>query len=58
MRVITTEEVRNIFNCTERVAYRKLRQVRLALGKKTGEKSKKGADPVTYEEFVKHFKLS
>lgn len=47
-----------LFNCKERSARKKMRDVRLALNKATSNgKGKRGADPITIEQIIEHFKL-
>jgi hypothetical protein len=58
MKVATTKDVMRIFNCSQRHALTKMKNVRVALGKKTSNEGKKGADPITVEQVVEHFKLS
>lgn len=58
MVVVTTKDVMKIFNCSEMTAKKKMRAVRLALGKATNNgKGGKGADPITDEQIIEHFKL-
>ena len=58
MTVITTQEIRAIFGCTERTAYSKLKIAREKLGKSTNVDGKKGAEPVTKEQFYEVFGLN
>jgi hypothetical protein len=57
MKVATTKDVMKIFNCSQRHALTKMKIVRLTLGKRTSNEGKKGADPITVEQIIKHFGL-
>ena len=50
--------VKELFDCTERTALRKLKKVRLALGKEPNVNGKSGAEPVTVEQFNEVFGLT
>lgn len=45
------------FGVEKRAAQYRLRNIRKGLGKKTGEKHAKGADPVTWEELYAHYNI-
>jgi len=47
-----------IHGCTERTAYRKLKIAREKLGKSQNNEGKKGADPVTTEQYYEVFGLT
>ncbi len=57
MTVATTKDTMKLFDCSEPTAKRKMKQVREALGKRVNNDGKKGADPITFEQIVEHFKL-
>jgi hypothetical protein len=57
MKVATTKDVMRIFNCSQRHALTKMKNVRVALGKRTSNEGKKGADPITVEQVIKYFGL-
>ncbi len=54
---MTIPMVMNLFRCTERTALRKLKKVRLAVGKQPNINGKSGAEPVTVEQFSEVFGL-
>lgn len=56
--IITAKDIVALYRCSLRHAQNKLRIVRIALGKKPNIDGKKGADPVTFEEFYKHFNIT
>jgi len=58
MQVASTKDVMELFKCKERSARKKMREVRVSLKKATcNGKGKRGADPITIEQIVEHFKL-
>jgi len=58
MKVASTKDVMELFNCKERSARKKMKQVRLGLNKATSNgRGKRGADPITIEQIIEHFKL-
>lgn len=58
MKVAVTKDVQELFSCKERTARKKMREVREGLGKATcNGNGKRGADPITIEQIIEHFKL-
>lgn len=58
MQVASTKDVMSIFKCGQTTAKKKIKIVREKLGKATcNGNGKRGADPVTIEQIIEHFKL-
>jgi len=58
MKVARTKDVQELFGCKERTARKRMREVRESLKKATcNGNGKRGADPVTIEQIIEHFKL-
>lgn len=57
MIVATTKTVMALFNCKEFTAKKKMKEVRIALNKKVNNNGTKGADYLTMEQIIEHFKL-
>lgn len=56
-KIITIPHIKEMYDCTERTALRKLKKARIALGKAPNVDGKKGAEPVTVEQFCYVFGL-
>lgn len=57
-KIITIPFIKELCGCTERTALRKLKKARIALGKEPNINGKKGADPVTVQQFYEVFGLN
>lgn len=58
MEVASTKDVMKLFKCGQTAAKKKIKEVRQELGKTTcNGNGKRGADPVTIEQIIEHFKL-
>ncbi len=57
-KIITIPFIKEIYGCTERTALRKLKKARIALGKEPNVDGKKGAEPVTVQQFYDVFGLN
>lgn len=58
MQVASTKDVMCIFKCGQTTAKKKIKEVRKKLKKATcNGNGKRGADPITIEQIIEHFKL-
>jgi len=58
MQAVRTKDVQELFKCQERTARKRMREVRIALNKATSNgKGKRGADPITIEQIIEHYRL-
>lgn len=57
-QVVTIKDVAKLFGITYRGAQMRLKKVRVGLGKNTGQSTKKGGDPVTWDELYAYYNIT
>lgn len=58
MKAITIQEVADFYGVKYVAGQRRMRKIRIHFGKQTGEKNKKGGDPITWDEFREYVKTN